>query len=86
MKRFLALATLLAIICSFTLTSCTNPPIEPGPSQSESQPENVTQNNTATVINVTGDQVKDLISQMQNAFMVDTNMNTQEVKDAEVIE
>lgn len=51
-----------------------------------SQPENVTQNNTATVINVTGDQVKDLISQMQNAFMVDTNMNIQDVKDAEVIE
>lgn len=48
-----------------------------------SQPDNVTQNNTATVINVTGDQVKDLISQMQSAFMVDTNTN---MKDAEVVE
>lgn len=51
------------------------------------QPDNVTQNNTATVINVTGDQVKDLISQMQNAFMVDTNTTTvQDIKDAEVVD
>jgi hypothetical protein len=50
------------------------------------QPDNLTQNNTATVINVTGDQVKDLISQMQSAFMVDTNTTLSDIKDAEVVD
>lgn len=39
-----------------------------------SQPDNITQNNTATVINVSEDQVKSMLERLHGGFMVDTKM------------
>lgn len=46
-----------------------------------SQPDNITQNNTATVINVTEDQVKNMIEKLQGNFMIDTKIQDAEVLD-----
>lgn len=46
-----------------------------------SQPDNITQNNTATVINVSEEQVKGMIEKLQGSFLVDTK-----VQDAEVVD
>lgn len=45
------------------------------------QPDNITQNNTATVINVSEDQVKSMLERLHGNFLVDTRM-----KDAEVVD